>query len=121
MLDHSSDLVELSVMLPPAELPSSDVRLRNDERALRGWTEVSRRVARIVVLVTIDAIAGLAGVFTALKWWHLVSNQGLRPMPWPTPLVAMVLCIQPLALYVTGAYGGGRARRSLERIAGGIA
>src|SRR6185503_6803870 len=34
---------------------------------------------------------------------------------------AMVCCIQPLALHVTGAYGGANARRSLERIAAGVA
>ncbi len=42
-------------------------------------------------------------------------------MPDDVPLVAMVLCLQPLALMVVGAYSGGRYRLDLVRLAGGIA
>jgi len=37
-------------------------------------------------------------VYTALETWSVVSNGGLRPVPNEIPLLAMVFCIQPLAL-----------------------
>ena len=104
----------------PVELPQHDVLIALDQSVLRGWSEMSRRVARIGVLLSLDTLAGLAGVITALLSWDVVSNAGLRPLPRAIPLIAMVLCIQPLALRVTGSYGSGKARRSLERIAAGV-
>ena len=50
-----------------------------------------------------------------------MSNGGLRPVPNEIPLLAMVFCIQPLALRAVGAYRGGRARTQFLRIATGIA
>jgi exopolysaccharide biosynthesis polyprenyl glycosylphosphotransferase len=49
-----------------------------------------------------------------------VSNHGLRPVPRVVPLIAMVFCIQPLALSAAGAYGRGNAARSLFRIGLGL-
>src|SRR5262245_35215805 len=107
-----------SVALP---LPASDVRKWLDERAVRTWTESAREFARLLGLFVSDTAAGLAGVYTALETWSLVSNGGLRPVPNEIPMLAMVFCIQPLALKAVGAYRGGRARTQILRIAGGIA
>jgi exopolysaccharide biosynthesis polyprenyl glycosylphosphotransferase len=102
-------------------LPATDVRKWMDERAVRTWTESAREVARLLGLFVSDTLAGLAGVYTALETWSLVSNGGLRPVPNEIPLLAMVFCIQPLALRTVGAYRGGRARTQFLRIASGIA
>ena len=76
---------------------------------------------RTIGLIASDILAGLAGVYTALETWPLVSNGGLRPLPNEIPLLAMVFCLQPMALRIVGAYRGGRARTDFLRIAGGIA
>ena len=103
------------------ELPDADVRTKFNERAFRNWTESSRRIARVAVLAASDAAAGLAGVAIVQRTWEIVSGGGLRPVPDHVPLLAMVFCLQPLALRITGAYSGGRARADLLKIAGGIA
>jgi exopolysaccharide biosynthesis polyprenyl glycosylphosphotransferase len=103
------------------QLPTGDVRKWLDERALRCWSESTRQVARTLGLLTSDVLAGLAGVYTALETWPLVSNGGLRPLPNEIPLLAMVFCLQPLALKMVGAYRGGPARAQFSRIAAGIA
>lgn len=114
-------------LLTPAQraagvkLPDRDIRTALDDAVRRGWSENTRRAARVLALLALDTIAGLIGVAIALETWGLVSNQGLRPLPNPVPLIAMVCCLQPLALRVTGAYGGGKSRVSLERIVGGVA
>src|SRR5262245_11023705 len=102
------------------QLPSIDIRARLDERAFRNLTESSRRVVRIAGLVASDAFAGFLGVATVEATWRLVSSGGRRPLPDDVPLLAMVLCLQPLALRVTGAYAGGKARTDFLKIAGGI-
>lgn len=102
-------------------LPDHDIRQSLDEAVRRGWTEHTRHVARGVALVIADTAAGFLGIAFVLNTWWLVSNGGLRPLPNPIPLLAMVCCIQPLALCATGTYGGGRARVSAERIVAGIA
>jgi exopolysaccharide biosynthesis polyprenyl glycosylphosphotransferase len=104
-----------------AQLPTGDVRKWLDERALRGWIESIRQVFRSLGLFASDTLAGLAGVYTALETWPLVSNGGLRPVPNEIPMLAMVFCLQPLALMMVGAYKGGRARTQFGRIAFGIA
>ena len=101
-------------------LPDADVRTRFNERAIRNWTESSRRMARVLVLAASDLAAGLLGVLLVHATWALVSGGGLRPLPDSVPLVAMVFCLQPLALRVTGAYAGGKARADLLKVAGGI-
>ncbi len=116
---------ELSLLTPAQErsgviLPDRDVRTALDEAVRRGWTEHTRRAARVAALLIADTLAGLIGVVLTLKTWEIVSAGGVRPLPNPIPLIAMVFCIQPLALRVTGAYGGGRQRVSLERIAAGL-
>ena len=121
MFRPTSDALETLTLPDGVRLPEDDVRTWHDERALRGWSEMSRRAARIYLLLALDTIAGLAAVVAAIKTWSVVSNNGLRPVPSAVPLIAMVCCIQPLALHVTGAYGGAKARRSLERIAAGVA
>jgi exopolysaccharide biosynthesis polyprenyl glycosylphosphotransferase len=121
MLLNNSDALQTLALPDGVRLPEDDVRTWHDERALRGWSEVSRRAARIVLLLVLDTMAGLAGVVAAIQTWSVVSSNGLRPVPSAVPLIAMVCCIQPLALHVTGAYGGGNARRSLGRIAAGVA
>ena len=103
------------------ELPDADVRTRFNERAFRNWTESSRRIARVAVLASSDAAAGLLGVLVVQRTWEVVSGGGLRPVPDLVPLLAMVFCLQPLALRVTGAYAGGRARADLLKVAGGVA
>ena len=95
-----------------AELPTHDVRLALDQSVLRGWSEMSRRVGRIGVLLLFDSLGGLIGVATALLSWDVVSNEGMRPLPRAIPLIAMVFCIQPLALHVIGCYGGGKRAES---------
>jgi exopolysaccharide biosynthesis polyprenyl glycosylphosphotransferase len=102
-------------------LPTVDIRTRLNERAIRGWIESSRRVARVVVLLSSDLIAGLAGVWLTVNTWSVVSDGGRRPLPDEVPLVAMVFCLMPLALRATGAYAGGRARVDLVRLAAGVA
>ena len=102
------------------QLPQADVRTRFNERAFRNWTESSRRVARIAVLIASDTAAGLLGVLLVQITWELVSGGGRRPLPEMVPLLAMVFCLQPLALRVTGAYAGGKTRTDLVKIAGGI-
>jgi len=104
-----------------AQLPTGDVRKWLDERALRGWIESIRQVFRSLGLFASDTLAGLAGVYTALDTWTLVSNGGLRPVPNEIPMLAMVFCLQPLALVLVGAYKGGRARTQFGRIAFGVA
>ncbi len=116
---------ELSLLTPAQErsgviLPDRDVRTALDEAVRRGWTEHTRRAARVAALLIADTLAGLIGVALTLKTWEFVSAGGIRPLPNPAPLVAMVFCIQPLALLVTGTYGGGRSRISLARIAAGV-
>jgi exopolysaccharide biosynthesis polyprenyl glycosylphosphotransferase len=107
-----------SLALP---LPATDVRMWLDERAARAWAESGRDLLRLAGLYASDTVAGLAGVYTALETWSLVSAGGSRPVPNEIPLLAMVFCILPLALRVVGAYRGGRARTQFLRIAGGIA
>jgi len=102
------------------QLPDADVRTRFNERALRNWTESSRRIARVTVLAASDIAAGLLGVLFVQQTWTLVSGGGLRPLPDHVPLLAMVFCLQPLALRVTGAYAGGKARADVLKLAGGI-
>jgi exopolysaccharide biosynthesis polyprenyl glycosylphosphotransferase len=102
-------------------LPEVDVRTWLDERAVRGWTESSRRVVRAVALFASDSVAGLLGVFTVQATWSVVSRGGLRPVPDEIPLIAMVFCLMPLALKVTRAYGGGKARTNLLKIGAGVA
>jgi exopolysaccharide biosynthesis polyprenyl glycosylphosphotransferase len=102
-------------------LPATDVRKWLDERAVRAWTEWARELSRLLGLFVSDTVAGLAGVYTALETWSVVSNGGVRPLPNEIPLLAMVFCIQPLALKAVGAYRGGRPRTQFLRIAGGIA
>jgi len=115
------DLSEPCSSIPDnVQPPSGDVRKWQDECALRGWAESSRRAARVTVFVLSDLIAGFAGVYAVLATWSLVSANGLRPHPNEVPLLAMVACLQPLALAGTGAYGSGRARTDFLRIAGGI-
>lgn len=106
---------------PGVQLPEADVRTRFNERARRNWTESTRRVVRVAVLVASDVTAGLLGVLIVLTTWELVSSGGRRPLPDDVPLLAMVFCLQPLALRVSGAYAGGKARTDLVKIAGGIA
>ena len=79
------------------------------------------RYSATLGLIASDTLAGLAGVYSALETWPLVSNGGLRPVPNEIPLLAMVFCLQPLALRMVGAYRGGSARTHFGRIAGGIA
>ncbi len=102
-------------------LPATDVRKWLDERAARAWAESARDLLRNLGLYASDTLAGLAGVYTALDTWSLVSAGGLRPVPNEIPLLAMVVCIQPLALRAVGAYRGGRARTQFLRIVSGIA
>jgi exopolysaccharide biosynthesis polyprenyl glycosylphosphotransferase len=103
------------------ELPDADVRTRLNERAFRNWTESSRRVARIATLVASDTAAGLLGLLVVQATWALVSGGGRRPLPDSVPLLAMVFCLQPLALRVTGAYAGGKTRTDFLKLAGGLA
>jgi exopolysaccharide biosynthesis polyprenyl glycosylphosphotransferase len=107
-----------AVALP---LPSTDVRKWLDERAARAWTGSVRDMLRALGLYAGDTLAGLAGVYTALETWSVVSAGGLRPVPNEIPLLAMVFCIQPLALRAVGAYRGGRSRTQFLRIVSGIA
>jgi exopolysaccharide biosynthesis polyprenyl glycosylphosphotransferase len=106
---------------PRVQLPVADVRTRLNERAIRGWTESSRRLARGLALFASDSAAGLIGVLTVQDTWALVSGGGRRPLPDEIPLLAMVFCLQPLALRVSGAYGGGKARTDILKIAAGVA
>ena len=101
-------------------LPKSDVRRALDAAVRRGWSEATRRAARISCLLVIDTLAGLASIATVTATWWLVDKNGLRPVPDNIPLIAMVFCIQPLALRATGAYGAGGARTSLGRVGGGM-
>jgi exopolysaccharide biosynthesis polyprenyl glycosylphosphotransferase len=100
--------------------PHRDVRQRIDDRARRGFTESSRRALRVLLFVLSDMSAGAAAVYVVLSSWILVSAGGLRPLPDEVPLLAAVLCLQPLALYAFGAYGGRSARLDLGRLVGGI-
>ena len=101
-------------------LPKSDVRRALDAAVRRGWNEATRRAARVGGLVLMDTLAGLGGVATLSATWWLVDRNGLRPAPDTLPLLAMVFCIQPLALRATGAYGGGNARASIGRVGGAM-
>jgi exopolysaccharide biosynthesis polyprenyl glycosylphosphotransferase len=103
-----------------SHLPKSDVRRALDAAVRRGWNEATRRGARAAWLLLMDTFAGLAGVATVTATWWLVDRNGLRPVPDTLPLLAMVFCIQPLALRATGAYGGGNARASLGRVGGAM-
>jgi exopolysaccharide biosynthesis polyprenyl glycosylphosphotransferase len=97
--------------------PAGDIRTALDAAVRRSWSEQSRRVARVLSLLFVDTVAGLAAVAVVRNTWWLVSGGGARPVPDTIPLVAMICCIQPLALRATGAYGGGRSRMSGGRIA----
>jgi exopolysaccharide biosynthesis polyprenyl glycosylphosphotransferase len=105
---------------PDFVLPKRDVREALDAAVKRGWSENARRVIRIACLLANDTVAGLAGIATVVSTWWLMDAGGLRPAPNTIPLLAMVFCIQPLALRATGAYSGGLARVSLGRVAGGL-
>src|SRR5687767_3041488 len=89
---------------PRVQLPVADIRTRLNERAIRGWTESSRRLARGLALFATDSAAGVLGVLTVQDTWAVVSGGGRRPLPDEIPLLAMVFCLQPLALRVSGAY-----------------
>src|SRR5690606_612373 len=102
-------------------LPQRDNRYWLDERARHHRAEWRRRVFRCAVLLVSDLAAGAAGVFTAVATWSLVSDSGSRPVPDPAPLLAMVVCVMPLALRVTGAYNGGRKRTDPVRLSLGVA
>lgn len=102
------------------QLPTEDVRQRIDDRAIRGWTESSRRLMRGLVLLASDLLAGVTGVFIAVGTWTLVSAGGTRPRPDDVPLLAMVFFLLPLALYAFGAYQGGRVRKDVSRLAAGV-
>jgi exopolysaccharide biosynthesis polyprenyl glycosylphosphotransferase len=102
------------------QLPRADVRTRFNQRAFRNWSESSRRALRVATLIVSDTVAGVAGVWLVEATWTVVSGGGRRPLPDQVPLLAMVFCLQPLALRVSGAYAGGKARVDLVRIAGGV-
>ena len=119
---HDSPALPASPMLPPGvQLPTVDVRTGQNDRALRGWSESTRRLARVVALFASDSIAGLISVWVVLNTWAVVSNGGRRPLPDEVPLLATVFCLMPLALRVTGAYGGGKARTDILKIGAGVA
>ena len=101
-------------------LPKSDVRWALDAAVRRGWSEATRRASRVACLLLMDTFAGLGGLATVTSTWWLVDRNGLRPVPDTLPLIAMVFCIQPLALRATGAYSGGTARASLGRVGGAM-
>ena len=101
-------------------LPDRDGRSWLDERAKHHRTEWLRRVARCGVLLTSDLVAGVAAIFTVIGTWAVVSDGGSRPVPDAAPLLAMVLCIMPLALRVAGSYNGGRRRTDPVRLAVGV-
>jgi exopolysaccharide biosynthesis polyprenyl glycosylphosphotransferase len=103
------------------DLPQVDVRTRFNERAFRTWLESSRRGLRVAALLTSDSTAGLLGLLLVEASWPLVSGGGRRPLPDSVPLLAMVFCLQPLALCAIGAYAGGKARRDMLKVAAGIA
>jgi exopolysaccharide biosynthesis polyprenyl glycosylphosphotransferase len=102
-------------------LPDADVRTRFNERAMRRWTESSRRLLRLITLATIDSAAGLLGVWTVLNTWSFVSGGGKRPLPDDIPLIAMVFCLQPLTMRLSGAHAGGKARTDVLKIGAGVA
>jgi exopolysaccharide biosynthesis polyprenyl glycosylphosphotransferase len=117
----SSTPPEAAVAVPlHVRLPTADVRSWLDERAFRGWTESSRRFGRIAALFMTDSVAGLLSIGTVLRTWELVSADGLRPLPDYVPLVALVFCLLPLALWATGAYAGGKRRLDLVKITCGV-
>jgi exopolysaccharide biosynthesis polyprenyl glycosylphosphotransferase len=101
-------------------LPETDSRQWLNDRALRGWTESSRRFLRNTTLFVSDAVAGVLAIATVVQAWDVVSDGGARLQPDPIPLLAMVVCLLPLALRASGAYGGGRARTDLLTITGGV-
>ena len=63
LFDESAGLPAAMVgsLAGDVQLPRVDVRTGLNQRALRGWTESSRRLARIALLVSSDVIAGLLG------------------------------------------------------------
>jgi exopolysaccharide biosynthesis polyprenyl glycosylphosphotransferase len=118
-LQESGAMRSAGALTGEVHLPRVDVRTILDERAFRGWTQSSRRAVRIAGLLISDTIAGLIGILTVEYTWLLVSSGGRRPMPDEVPLLAMVFCLQPLALRVAGAYSPG-ARRDIVKIGCGI-
>jgi exopolysaccharide biosynthesis polyprenyl glycosylphosphotransferase len=118
-LQESGAIRRAGALSGEVHLPRVDVRTLLDERAFRGWTQSSRRAVRIAGLVISDIVAGLIGILTVEYTWLLVSSGGRRPMPDEVPLLAMIFCLQPLALRVAGAYSPG-ARRDILKVGGGI-
>lgn len=116
----SSAPSEAAVALARVQLPTTDVRSWLDERAFRGWNESSRRLGRVAALFVCDGLAGLLSIGTVLGTWDFVSADGFRPQPDPVPLIALVFCLLPLALWATGAYSGGKRRVDLVKIAYGV-
>jgi exopolysaccharide biosynthesis polyprenyl glycosylphosphotransferase len=102
------------------QLPTVDVRSGLDERAFRGWSESTRRLSRVATLFASDSLAGLLAIGTVLYTWEFVSAGGVRPVPDPVPLIAMVFCLLPLSLWACGAYKGGTARVDLVKVASGV-
>ena len=120
-LSASSASPPAAIALPRGvRLPTTDVRTELDERAFRGWTESSRRAARVVTLFLTDSTAGVLAIGAVLRTWELVSAGGIRPLPDYVPLVAMVFCLLPLSLWACGAYAGGKSRVDLTKIASGV-
>jgi exopolysaccharide biosynthesis polyprenyl glycosylphosphotransferase len=99
-------------------LPHADVRHWLDERAVRGWTESSRRVVRCLTLYTVDSVASILAIVTVLGTWTLIAGE--RSLPDEVPLMATVFFLLPLSLRVTGAYAGGKSYSDIYKVAFGV-
>ncbi|HEX2191439.1 MAG TPA: sugar transferase [Longimicrobiaceae bacterium] len=101
-------------------LSQTDVRQAVDAAIRRGWLEMVRRGLRVLVLMLTDIAAALGAASAMLA---------MRPDTWPDAFGSMAaswstfvtaVCIQPLALSVTGAYRSGESRVSFLRVLLGL-
>ncbi|HEX8275565.1 MAG TPA: sugar transferase [Longimicrobiaceae bacterium] len=101
-------------------LSSADVRQAVDEAIRRGWLEMARRTLRVIVLMLTDLAAalGAAWAMLSLRTDAWPDAFGSATATWSTFVTAV--CIQPLALSVSGAYRSGESRVSFVRVCMGL-
>ncbi|HEV2148543.1 MAG TPA: sugar transferase [Longimicrobiaceae bacterium] len=105
---------------PVRSLSDTDVRQAVDAAIRRGWLEMGRRASRIFVLMLTDIAAalGAASAMLSLRPDAWPAGFGSAAASWSTFVVAV--CIQPLALSVSGAYRAGESRVSFWRVLLGL-
>ena len=101
---------------PDLILPEEDVRSARDRAARRRWAEIARHAVRLLILVSLDLIAGgLAVAHSAVLAPPASAEAGFD-----LASACLLLFLQPLALGLCGAYSQSARRAHAGRLVGGV-